>query len=63
MRGHTPVKTSRLVAATDETAWRGIVGRQQRISDLQYRARKPGVEGRLARFCLSQARGESPRPL
>lgn len=42
---------------------RGIVARQQRICDLRDKAKKGGVEGRVARHLLSQARGEGGKPI
>ena len=41
----------------------GLVARMQRLGRLKDAERKPGVEGRLARFYLDQLEGKSPRPL
>jgi hypothetical protein len=41
----------------------GLVSRMQKKTELRERAKRSGVEGRLGKFWLSQARGGSVRPL
>jgi hypothetical protein len=41
----------------------GLVSETERKTRLRERAKRSGVEGRLGKFWLSQARGGSVRPL